>query len=177
MKRDDSELWKRISRGDACAFNEFYLENAPHLRSFLRLLLGESQAAADMTQESFFQLWRRPNGYQSEKGSLRTYLFGIARKRAAEWWRHNPPIAEGAVPELANSSTTEASSLVGDAFSRLVAEQRTLLWLREVEGQSYAELAEILAIPLGTVKSRVFTAREELRRIWHGEPPERGKQV
>jgi RNA polymerase sigma-70 factor (ECF subfamily) len=41
-----------------------------------------------------------------------------------------------------------------------------MLWLREVEGYSYQELAEMLAIPLGTVRSRLFAAREELRRVW-----------
>jgi len=79
--------------------------------------------------------------------------------------------------ELVNRSTTEASSLVGDAFSRLGHEQRTLLWLREVEGQSYAELAEILEIPVGTVKSRMFTAREELRRIWHEARAQKGESA
>ena len=56
--------------------------------------------------------------------------------------------------------------MVGDAFGRLPEEQRSLLWLREVEGQSYAELAVILEVPVGTVKSRLFAAREALRRIW-----------
>ena len=57
-------------------------------------------------------------------------------------------------------------SVIGDAFRRLPEEQRSLLWLREVEGQSNAELAAILQIPVGTVNSRLFAAREELRRIW-----------
>ena len=63
----------------------------------------------------------------------------------------------------------EISSLIGDAFKRLDTEQRTLLWLREVEGQSYAELAKILEIPVGTVRSRLFAAREALRTIWLSE--------
>jgi RNA polymerase sigma-70 factor (ECF subfamily) len=53
-----------------------------------------------------------------------------------------------------------------DGLMRLDADERGLLWLREVEGYSYEELAEILGVPLGTVKSRLFTARESLRRIW-----------
>jgi RNA polymerase sigma-70 factor (ECF subfamily) len=55
---------------------------------------------------------------------------------------------------------------MSDALRRLPEEQRTLLWLRAVEGQSYAELAMTLEIPVGTVSSRLFAAREELRRIW-----------
>lgn len=69
---------------------------------------------------------------------------------------------EGAVVEAAASFTA-----VGDAFSRLAQEQRSLLWLREVEGQSHEVRAEILQIRIGTVKSRLLAAREELRRIWH----------
>jgi RNA polymerase sigma-70 factor (ECF subfamily) len=59
---------------------------------------------------------------------------------------------------------------MADALRQLPAEQRTLLWLREVEGQSYAELASILDIPVGTVRSRLFAAREALRAVWHGAP-------
>jgi RNA polymerase sigma-70 factor (ECF subfamily) len=55
---------------------------------------------------------------------------------------------------------------MGDALNRLPEEQRTLLWLREVEGLSYAELALNLEIPVGTVRSRLFAAREALRKIW-----------
>jgi RNA polymerase sigma-70 factor (ECF subfamily) len=57
---------------------------------------------------------------------------------------------------------------VREAFFLLSREQRTLLWLREVDGQSYSELAAIFEIPVGTVRSRLFTAREQLRSIWHG---------
>ena len=53
-----------------------------------------------------------------------------------------------------------------DLLHQLPEEQRSLLWLREVEGQSYDELAVILRIPVGTVRSRLFTAREALRKIW-----------
>ena len=55
-------------------------------------------------------------------------------------------------------------------LGQLPVEQRSLLWLREVEGQSYAELAAILDIPIGTVRSRLFAAREALRVIWHSAP-------
>lgn len=120
-------------------------------------------------QETFAQIWQRPNGFEPERGSLSSYLFGAGRKRAAEWWRKRG--AQGtAVWNEPTECKTETASIIADAFSRLPEEQRTLMWLREIEGQSYAELAEILEIPVGTVRSRLFAAREELRRVWHAAP-------
>ena len=166
---DDRELWERICRGDAGAFDSFYREQGPRLRGFLRQVLGDPQAAEDVMQETFTQIWRRPNGFAPERGTLRAYLFGAGKKRAAEWWRRQGERVADSNAESAPCKT-ETTSLVGDAFGRLPEEQRTLLWLREVEGQSYAELAEILGIPVGTVRSRLFAAREELRRVWHATP-------
>jgi RNA polymerase sigma-70 factor (ECF subfamily) len=162
---DDRELWKRICRQDEDAFDAFYRENAPRLCAFVRQVVGNAQAAEDVTQETFTQIWNRPNGFDPERGSLRAYVFGIGRKRAAEWWRRQT-VDEPLAAEPMGARQSEISSLIGDAFGRLDMEQRTLLWLREVEGQSYAELAAILDIPIGTVRSRLFAAREALRRIW-----------
>lgn len=83
----------------------------------------------------------------------------------------NRESADRNVIEERTECKTETASLVSDAFQRLPEEQRSLLWLREVEGQSYAELAQILEIPVGTVRSRLFTAREELRKVWRSAPP------
>jgi RNA polymerase sigma-70 factor, ECF subfamily len=166
---NDHELWERIRRGDDEAFDAFYREQGPRLRAFLRQVLGDPQGAEDVMQETFTQIWRRPNGFAPERGSLRGYLFGAGRKRAADWWRKQGATAPASPVETA-SRPTETTSLVGEAFGHLPEDQRTLLWLREVEGQSYAELAEILGIPIGTVRSRLFAAREELRKVWHATP-------
>jgi RNA polymerase sigma-70 factor (ECF subfamily) len=162
---DDREVWKKISQGDAEAFDAFYRETAPRLQAFLRHIVGNPEAAEDVVQDTFTQIWNRPNGFQPERGSLRGYLFGIGRKRAAEWWRKQPS-ATPIIKEVKSACRTEESSVMGDVLQRLPEEQRTLLWLREVEGQSYAELAVILEIPVGTVRSRLFAAREALRKIW-----------
>ena len=164
----DGELWERIRRQDGNAFEAFYRDNAGRLCVYLSQIVGNTQVAEDLMQETFTQIWRSPNGFRPELGSLRSYLFGIGRKRAAEWWRRR-----GRFPEVQPDKDatefqegTSECSLIDDAFARLPEEQQSLLWLREVEGQSYAELATILQIPIGTVKSRLFTAREQLRRIW-----------
>jgi RNA polymerase sigma-70 factor, ECF subfamily len=162
---DDRELWKQICLGNAEAFDAFYRENAPRLKAFLRQMVNSPQAAEDIMQEVFTKVWCHPNRFQPERGTLRAYLFGIGRKNAAEWWRRQSPGVVAAESDV-SASRAETISIVGDAFARLSLEQRTLLWLREVEGQSYAELAQCLDIPVGTVRSRLFAAREALRRIW-----------
>lgn len=154
---DDHELWERICSRDANVFEAFYRDNAVRLCAYLRQIVGNAQAAEDVMQETFTQIWRSPNGFRPELGTLRGYLFGIARKRAAEWWRKRTraPEVQGEKREEESEEVAASFSAIGDAFARLGEEQRSLLWLREVEGQSYAELAEILQVPVGTVKSRL----------------------
>jgi RNA polymerase sigma-70 factor (ECF subfamily) len=165
---DDHELWEQICSRDASAFEAFYRDNARRLCAYLGQIVGSAQTAEDLMQETFAQIWRSPNGFHPELGSLRGYVFGIGRKLAAEWWRKRSRVPEGQSEKRGEVVEAAASfSGIADAFGRLPEEQRSLLWLREVEGQSYAELAAILQVPVGTVKSRLFAAREELRRIWH----------
>jgi RNA polymerase sigma-70 factor (ECF subfamily) len=160
----DQQLWQAISKGDARAFEAFYSEHAARVVAFLERYLSDPQAAQDISQETLLALWQKPNGFDPARGSLRGYLFGIARKRAAERFRHatraSAPPAERAV------SGGEHAALLGELLARLEPHQRALLWLREAEGYSYAELAAILDIPEGTVKSRLFAAREAMRQLW-----------
>jgi RNA polymerase sigma-70 factor, ECF subfamily len=170
---DDRETWVKITQGNVEAFDAFYRENQPRLHAFLRQLVGDPQAAEDVAQETFTQIWKRPGGFQPERGTLRGYLYGIGRKRAAEWWRKKVPTEPADLDKIATSRTAD-HSIIHDAWGRLPEEQRSLLWLREVEGRSYAELAEILDVPVGTVRSRLFASREALRKIWHGTAIKRG---
>lgn len=169
---DDRALWESICRGDANAFGLFYEENAGRLRAFLCHLVGDAQVAEDIMQETFMRMWVHPNGFRPERGCLRAYLFGIARHLELEWFRREGAARSGARNESAvetEETHAEEGSSIRQAFSRLAEEQRTLLWLREVEGQSYAELAEVLSVPVGTIRSRLFAARAELRAVWHGK--------
>lgn len=167
---DDRELWKKIVGGSADAFDSWYRETAPRLRAFLRHLLGSQHAAEDVMQEIYTHIWRKPAGFDPERGSLRAWLYGIARRQSAEWRRRQKPEDE-LLQDPSTSVRVENDSIVAQAFNRLTMEQRSLLWLREVEGQSYAELAAILDIPVGTVRSRLFAAREALRAVWHSTAP------
>ena len=66
----------------------------------------------------------------------------------------------------AATNDNELSVIFGDALAVLTPDLRTVLWLREVEGYSYIEVAQILDIPIGTVRCTLFSAREQLRLIW-----------
>ncbi len=72
---------------------------------------------------------------------------------------------------------SEMRSILADALDRLTVDERSILWLREIEGRSYAELAAILDIPVGTVRSRLFAARQALREIWHSAPQMKGGRL
>lgn len=152
---------------DGEAFGALYRENAPRLRAFLRQAVGSFAVAEDLTQEIFTQLWTNPEAFDPARGTLRAYLFGVGRHRAADWWRSSRPQVPLPEDQCAGCNP-ERRSIMADALQRLPEDQRTLLWLREVEGQSYAELAVIFGIPLGTVRSRLFMARHALQEIWLG---------
>ncbi len=96
----------------------FYRQHARRLQAFLWHVTGDPGAAEDVMQDTFTQIWRQPNGFQPDRGSLRAYLYGIARKRAVEWWRAQHP--EGVEP-VSDSvrSQGEIVSEIGDALRRL----------------------------------------------------------
>ena len=85
---------------DAQAFDTVYRENAPRLRAFIRQIVGSFQAAEDLTQEIFTQLWRQPDRFDPTRGSLRAYLFGIGKPSPRHPCRTTdvPPAISSAAP-------------------------------------------------------------------------------
>jgi RNA polymerase sigma-70 factor (ECF subfamily) len=148
----------------AIAFESLYNSHFVQVRNFLRIYLGDSAVVEDVAQDTFLQFWQSPSAFDPARSSLRAYLFGIARKKAADWWRKQEK-SDHSAPE-AIAPHTGSALLLSDALQQLPPDLRNVLWLREVEGYSYDELAEILGLPVGTVKSRLFSAREQLRRVW-----------
>jgi RNA polymerase sigma-70 factor (ECF subfamily) len=112
---DDLETWTKITEGNAEAFDSFYRENQPRLCVFLRQLVSSYQAAEDLAQETFAQIWNRPNGFNPERGTLRGYLYGIGRKRASEWWRSHRPTEYSDVDTM-DADHAERNSIIHDAW-------------------------------------------------------------
>lgn len=149
---------------DTTEAERIYGEHSLPIRRLLRVLVRDPAAAEDLTQETFLHFWQRPARFDSRRASLRAYLLGVARKKAAEWQRRQPVVCQP--DEHQQIVETNQRVLITDTLHQLPGDLREILWLREVEGYSYQELADILQIPLGTVRSRLFSAREQLRLVW-----------
>lgn len=158
-----------VESGGENRFDSAYRAHFGRVRGFLQMRLGNAALADDLTQDTFLHLWTKPNGFDGSRGPLRTYLLGVAQKKAADWWRRQSNGQSGGQSQVEEVMfpATGSNLAVQDALARLPPELREILWLREVEGLSYGELSQLLKLPLGTVKSRLYTAREQLRQIWH----------
>ncbi len=141
-------MWPQLTLGEPIGFEKVYLANFLAVRDFLRIYLGGRSAVDDIAQDTFLQLWKRPDQFDSSRSNVRAYLFGIARRKAADWWRQQA-VSNNVVREA--STGTDSELLITDALQHLQPDLRNILWLREIEGYSYTELASIFEIPVGTV--------------------------
>lgn len=172
--RPMTELLRRIAGGsDTAAFHELYVSYGPRLKAYLARHGADAATAEDLAQETLFAVWRRARLYASEKGSVSTWIFTIARnlwidrlRREVPWQELPEAHAQETSPEPlpdAVVSENEVQLRVRAALAALPAEQRAVLELAYLEGLSHGEIAARLALPLGTVKSRVRIAYGRLR--------------
>jgi len=125
-------------------------------------------AAEDITQNVFVGLLRHPDRFDPTRGTLRAFLLGIARNIALKHWRaehrFEPLDDEAMVAEPVDLDRGEVGDIVGRAVRALPPLQREVVILVEYEGLTLAEVARTVDADVGTVKSRLHRARENLRR-------------
>jgi len=169
----DAALVGRILQRDETALAELYDRYSGMLTSVLVRILRDQQAAEEILQDIFYQLWRNAGQFDESRGSLPGWLVVIARNRAISRLRkHNPAageeLFEGAMPLSFNLETAAAQQQmlgrVRGAMESLPGEQRAVVELAYFEGMSHSEIAARTGDPLGTVKTRLRTAVETLRR-------------
>jgi RNA polymerase sigma-70 factor (ECF subfamily) len=179
----EAELLLRAGRGDEAAFLLLYERHRTPVFRFACRMLGSAPQAEDVTQECFLSILRRPEAFQAERASLRTYLCAIARhlalkqlrKRGQETLVDDPPEeARGTTPSggpdpLTRLIETEAAEAVRGAVLALPPLQREAVVLFEYQEMSLADVAAVCDVDVGTVKSRLHRARERLRRALTGE--------
>jgi RNA polymerase sigma-70 factor (ECF subfamily) len=169
---DDAALLYRVAAGDKrVALEELYRRYAHRVFEFGLRLLGDRGLAEELVQESFLRLWRTADRFDGSRGSVAAYLFMLARSLAGDLCRRpssrsfQPECAEGGeVPAARNATDPMLTRLVVDrALDSLSPAHREVLVLSYQGDLSQAAIAEILVIPLGTVKTRTYYALRALK--------------
>jgi RNA polymerase sigma-70 factor (ECF subfamily) len=161
-----------FSKGSSYAFDELFSRYKQPIFGFFRRRVVESTQAEELTQETFIVLLRAATRYEP-RALFRTYLYAIGFKilrahrrkaafRATFFGQRN-------LPDPGKPDATESGLWVRHAVEKLEAMDREILLLREFEQLSYAEISDLLQLPLNTVRSRLFRARTALRNLL--EPP------
>ena len=169
----DEQLMLAFSKGSTHAFDELFSRYKQPIFGFFRRRVAESTQAEELTQETFFALLRAAARYEP-RALFRTYLYAIGfkilrahRRKAA--FRATFFGQRNSAPDPSKRDATESGLWVRRAIEKLEAMDREILLLREFEQLSYAEIADLLRLPLNTVRSRLFRARTALRNLL--EPP------
>jgi RNA polymerase sigma factor (sigma-70 family) len=137
--------------------------------SFAYRLTGRADLAEDITQECFLALIRNPQRYDESRGSIKVYLFSIARNLALKQYRDyraEQPVEESEdVFIIDPRGTLDLASAVQTAVTSLPPLQQEAVVLFEYEGVTLEEIAQIVDADIGAIKSRLHRARARLRRI------------
>jgi len=178
---DDRRLIADCLKGRTQAFGELVRRYQERLYNAIYRVVDNAEDAFDVVQEAFLNAYQSLNSFKGD-AEFFTWLYRIAfntaislkRKRKAvlrlEWGDQDKvglePMDESAfsVPG-ANLERTEEEVVLQAALNRLSPEHRAVLVLKDIEGQKYEDIAEILAVPIGTIRSRLHRARVELRDL------------
>jgi RNA polymerase sigma-70 factor (ECF subfamily) len=166
---DDDELIKRLAGGDDTALRELFDRHAPLLAARLRTVLPPSDVE-DVLQETFLAVWKGASSYRPQ-GKAGGWLWAIARNQAALLLRRRGPVT-APLDEAPRAGTqldpAEAALVRADITAALAGPEGDVLRLMYVEDRPVAEVAALLGVPAGTVKSRAHRARRVLRAALGG---------
>ena len=184
MGDTDVPLVERARRGDKHAFEMLVVKYQRRIERLVGRMVRDSDLVLDVAQETFIRAWRALPQFRGES-AFYTWLYRIAinsAKKALADLRRDPLVAEASLArgedgeepsrvenELSDGETPEAllaskeiAAAVNAAIEALSEELRQAITLREIEGLSYEEISEVMNCPIGTVRSRIFRAREAI---------------
>ena len=177
----DSTLVERCLSGEAAAWEGLVRLHTRRVYSICYRFTGRDSDAQDLTQDVFLRVYRALGGFRSTEGSFATWLTRLTRNLLIDHYRRTrnervtdsieeqlPRVEEGFVsvnrPDAALAGR-EASELLQAALAKLSPELRETIILRDLQEMEYREIAVVLSIPEGTVKSRLNRGRAELARL------------
>jgi len=186
LSGEEAMFVRRLQANEDAAYDELVRTYSASIFHVAYRMLGESAEASDVVQEIFLKVFRNISGFKGE-AALKTWIFKIAFSEILNrlrWWkrRHrfttvsldDQPNGNGTGPghSLASSSPTpeqvlqskEQETAIQQALGRLSREHRSIIVLRDIEGFSYNEIADVLGVSIGTVKSRLARARGDLKK-------------
>jgi RNA polymerase sigma-70 factor, ECF subfamily len=168
----DRELLTQAATGQTSAFTALVDRHAAHLHRLATMMTGNAADAQDLVQETFLGAYQQLRRFEG-RASVRTWLIAILLKQIASHHRRSSyrktlsldsPAATTSEPTAAASTNQSDAKLdLTQLLDQLEADHKQVLLLREIEGLSYDQIAQLLAIPRGTVESRLFRARQALR--------------
>lgn len=171
----EKELISSLKGNSKEAFEYLYDHYSPALYGIIMKIVKDEEKAADVMQDAFLKIWKNIGGYNNEKGTLFTWILNVARNTAIDRIRLDVKLAKSVsweqVPEAELSqnvifnpipSTIDIRAIV----QRLLPEKSLLIDLVYFQGYTHEEVSVRLALPLGTVKSRIRKALSELREIF-----------
>jgi RNA polymerase sigma-70 factor (ECF subfamily) len=169
---DDFSLIKRFIEGDESAFKSLVVRHKEKVRNIIYLNLNNSEAADDVAQDVFITVYKNLKNFRFES-QFTTWLYRITINKCKDHLRKVKirsifsPIKESEeqIGYLPNHENSDIANIVQEAISKLPDKLRIPLVLKDMEGLSYQEIAESVQCEIGTVKSRIFRAREGLRNI------------
>ncbi|WP_138468830.1 RNA polymerase sigma factor [Poseidonocella sp. HB161398] len=169
-QEDDQLLLQAVARGEKAAMHALYQRHHDALYAFLRGRCEDEATAMDALQDAMMEVWRNAGRF-SGKSSVRTWIFAIARNRLADRLRRGGRLSYvDEVPETADTAPDAAAVMEASqdalrlraCLAGLKAAQRAVIRLAFYEELPYGEIAEIEGIPVGTVKTRIFHAKQAL---------------
>ena len=184
----DLSLVERCRANDETAFNEVVTRYKAKVYNYIYRMTGSSDDAEDLTQEVFIRMYTSIDSFRSQS-SLNTWLFRIASNLCVDRFRRgknrtaayslDEPVLGGEtegrheVPDTTYEphrllENVEMAEQIQHALAQLPEKLRATLILHDVEGMPYEEIAQVVGCPLGTVKSRLFNARMQLRQKLSG---------
>jgi RNA polymerase sigma-70 factor (ECF subfamily) len=176
----DQQLVLRVQKGDKRAFDLLVLKYQYKLQAIVGRFIRDTDEVADVTQEAFIKAYKALPRFRGDSqfytwlyriaiNTAKNYLVSKSRRPAntdidvedAEQFSNNEKLIDDASPE-SSMMTDELAAIIKSALSSLPEDLRTALTLREFEGMSYEDIAAVMNCPVGTVRSRIFRAREFL---------------
>ena len=186
----DHQLVLRVQKGDKRAFDLLVLKYQYKLQAIVSRFVRDTDEVADVTQEAFIKAYRALPKFRGDSqfytwlyriaiNTAKNYLVSKSRRPSstdidvadAEQFADNEKLIDDTSPEDF-IMTQELAQVIKDSLSQLPEDLRTALTLREFEGMSYEEIADVMDCPVGTVRSRIFRAREFIDKHVLGESNE-----